>query len=165
MKITKVVINNKKRAFDVHTRGRSFVFPYAVARPAPTRENRVVAARVDVEMDREGFVYVLESGAEGAVHIDHVLDYNSDPNYMADMLLYKLTLRAQVAVKESALSTRELIRRLGTSPAQFYRLLDQTNYRKSMHQLVALLHVLGCQVDIVLTSEPRHAGVAQSRAS
>ncbi len=48
------------------------------------------------------------------------------------MVIYKLTIWAQEEVEKSDLSTRELIRWLGTSPAQFYRLLDQTNYRKSM---------------------------------
>ena len=27
---------------------------------------------------------------------------------------------------------------------------DQTNYRKSMRQLLTLLHILGCDVDVVL---------------
>lgn len=35
----------------------------------------------------------------------------------------------------SALSKREVIRRLRTSAAQFYRLLDQINYRKSVDPL------------------------------
>jgi hypothetical protein len=69
---------------------------------------------------------------------------------MRDLLLYKLTLAAQERVESSPLSKRELIRRLGTSPAQFYRLLDQTNYRKSIDQLLALLHILDCQVDLVV---------------
>ena len=150
MKIARVLPNNRKKAFEVHTYRRCYVFPYAVVRPAPTGENRVVEVRVDEEMGREGFIYVLQSEEEGAVHIDHVLEYNKDPGYMADMLLYKLTLQAQEAIKESGLSTRELIRRLGTSPAQFYRLLDQTNYRKSMRQLLSLLHLLNYDVDIVL---------------
>lgn len=153
MKITAVVPNNRKRAFEVYTRGKNYVFPYAFVRPTPTRENRVVEVRVDEDMGREGFVYRLTSGDEGAVHIDHVLEYSRDPGYMTDLLLYKLTLCAQEAVEKSALSTRELIRRLGTSPAQFYRLLDQTNYRKSMRQLLALLHVLSYDVDVVLKSQ------------
>ncbi len=69
---------------------------------------------------------------------------------MRDLLLYKLTLAAQDRVAESSLSKRELIRRLGTSPAQFYRLLDQTNYTKSIDQLMALLHILDCDVDLVV---------------
>jgi hypothetical protein len=53
-------------------------------------------------------------------------------------------------VEASSLSKRELIRRLGTSAAQFYRLLDQRNYRKSIDQLLSLLHVLDCEVDLVV---------------
>lgn len=150
MKITKVVPNNRKRAFEVYTRGKSYVFPYAAVHPTPTRENKVVAVRVDEDMGREGFVYSLAAGDGGAVHIDHVLEYHRDAGYMADLLLYKLTLHAKEAVEKSALSTRELIRRLDTSPAQFYRLLDQTNYRKSMRQLLTLLHLLGYDVDVML---------------
>jgi len=51
---------------------------------------------------------------------------------------------------ESPLSKREIIRRLGTSAAQLYRLLDQTNYRKTVDQLVALLQVLNCEVDLIV---------------
>ena len=152
MKITKVSPNNRKKAFEVDTRAGHYVFPYAVVRPTPSRGNGVVSVRVDEEMDREGFVYTLASGDEGAVHIDHVLEYNKAPAYMADMLLYRLTICAQEALRKSELSTRELIRRLGTSPAQFYRLLDQTNYQKSMRQLLALLHLLNYDVDVVLKS-------------
>jgi hypothetical protein len=48
-------------------------------------------------------------------------------------------LTAQERVKNSYLSKRELISRLGLSQAQFYGLLDQTNYEKSIDQLIALL--------------------------
>ena len=51
------------------------------------------------------------------------------------------------------LSTREIIRRLGTSPAQYYRLLDQTNYRKSVRQLLALLHIVNCKVEFVVEAD------------
>ena len=46
-----------------------------------------------------------------------------------------------------------MIRRLGTSATQFYRLLDQTNYRKSIDKLLALLHVLDCDVDLVVRAK------------
>ena len=42
------------------------------------------------------------------------------------------------------------VRRLGTSAAQLYRLLDQTNYRKSVDQVLNLLHVLDCDVDLIV---------------
>jgi hypothetical protein len=53
-------------------------------------------------------------------------------------------------VARSALSRRELIRRLRTSPAQFYRLLDQTNYKKSVDQLLNLLRILDCDIDLIV---------------
>jgi hypothetical protein len=94
--------------------------------------------------------YVLESGKSGTIHIEQVLEYNQDPTCLRDLLLYRLTLEAQKRIAESALSKREIIRRLGTSAAQLYRLLDQTNYRKSIDQVLVLLQVLNCDVDLVI---------------
>ena len=37
-----------------------------------------------------------------------------------------------------------------TSVPQLYRLLDPANHRKSMRQLISLLHVLNCDVDLVV---------------
>ncbi len=109
---------------------------------------------VDKELGNEGFTYELESADEGTVHIDHVLEYNRDPRYMRDLLLYNLTLTVQDRVRNSPLSKRELIRRLGTSPAQFYRLLDQTNNQKTIDQLMTLLHILDYEVEIVVKEKP-----------
>jgi hypothetical protein len=41
-------------------------------------------------------------------------------------------------------------RRLGTSVPQLYRLLDPTNARKTINQLVSLLHVLDCDVELIV---------------
>jgi hypothetical protein len=68
--------------------------------------------------------------------------------------LYALTLEAQKRVAASPLSRRELIRRLDTSATHFCRLLDQTNYRKSLEQLVSLLQILDCDVRLVVRSKP-----------
>ena len=68
-------------------------------------------------------------------------------------MLYKLTLEAQKRIEKSPLAKREIIRRLGTSAAQLYRLLDQTNYRKSVDQLLALLQVLDCEVELVVRAK------------
>jgi hypothetical protein len=88
-----------------------------------------------------------------------VLEYNEDPGYMRDLMLYKLTLEAQKRVKASPLSKREIIRRLGTSATQFYRILDQTNYRKSIDQALQLLHVLDCEVELVVRDRDRAANI------
>ena len=82
-----------------------------------------------------------------------MLEYNQDPAYLRELLIYKLTVEAQRRVEASPLSKREMIRRLGTSATQFYRLLDQTNYRKSIDKLLALFHVLDCDVDLVVRAK------------
>ena len=155
MKITSVRHDNRKKAFEVATQDPRYWFPFAKLRLRPTQANPVTNVHVDGELGKEAFTYELQSGEEGTVHIDQVLDYNRDPRYMRDLLLYKLTLVAQERVKGSSLSKRELIRRLGTSPAQLYRLLDQTNYSKSIDQLMALLSILDCEVDLVIKKARR----------
>ncbi len=153
MKIRSVRFNNRKRAFEVTTGSKTLRFPYAKAEPAPTRDDSVVRAIVDKELAREGFVFTLQSGCRGTVHVDQVLEYNQDPDYLRDLLLYKLTLETQKRVEASPLAKREIVRRLQTSATQFYRLLDQTNYRKSVDQLLRLLHVLDCDVDLVVRAK------------
>jgi len=49
-------------------------------------------------------------------------------------------------MKASHLSKHEVVRRLKISPSQLYRLLDPTNYRKSIDEMLRLLTVLGCRV-------------------
>lgn len=153
MKIKSVDTNNRKRAFEVKTARQTFLFPYSKTDPPPTTSDPIVDVSVDDELGREGFTYRLTSGMEGSVHIEQVLEYNQDPSYMRDLLLYKLTIEAQKRVAASSLSKREIIRRLGTSPAQFYRLLDSTDYRKSVDKVLLLLHVLDCDVDLVVRAK------------
>lgn len=105
---------------------------------------------IDRELANEAVTYVLDSGAEGAVHIEQALEYNQDPAYFADLLVHQLTTEAVRSVESSGLSRREIARRLKTSVPQLYRLLDPSNSRKSISQLVSLLHVLDCDVQLVV---------------
>jgi len=157
MKIKEITPNNRKKAFEIQTDGKNYLFPYAKLDVQPSPKNRINKVYIDAELGNDAFTYELESGDEGTVHIDHVLEYNRDPKYLRDMLLYKLTLIVQKHVQESSLSKRELIRRLETSPAQFYRLLDQTNTSKSIDQLMSLLEILDCEVDFVVKTKPPFA--------
>ena len=150
MKLRSVKHNNRKRTFEVRTSSKTLVFPFSKADPTPTLEDPVTELFVDDELGREGFSYVLRSGRTGTVHGEQVLEYNQDPNCRRNLLLYKLTIEAQKRVAASPLSKREIMRRLGTSAAQLYRLLDQTNYRKSIDQVLALLQVLNCEIDLVV---------------
>lgn len=153
MKLRSVRHNNRKKVFEVRTGARTFLFPFAKTDPQPSASDLVVRVFVDQEIAREGFTYVLASGREGTVHVEQVLEYNEDPSYLRDLLLYRLTLEAQKRVEKSPLAKREIIRRLGTSAAQLYRLLDQKNYRKSVDQLVSLLQILDCDVDFVVRAK------------
>lgn len=160
MKIAGVRVNNRKRQFEVETRRGTLAFPFSQTEPSPSSEYPVKGVFVDPELGREAFTYLLASGVEGSVHIDSVLEYNEDPTYMAELALYQITTEARKEFEASPLSAREIARRLGTSPAQLYRLLDSTNYSKSMRQLLSLLYVLGydVQVDVKARESHRVAG-------
>jgi len=82
VKIISVAANNHKHAFVVVTRRGQWSFPFGKTDPAPSSTDPIVELYVDPELAREGFTYVLASGAEGSVMMDHVLDYNEEPGYM-----------------------------------------------------------------------------------
>lgn len=155
MKIRTIAANNRRKAFEIEVGKKTLFFPYARLRLKPTTQNRVKEVYADPELGREAFTYVLERGDEDSIHLDEVLEYNQDPEHLRQLLVYNLTLDVQKRVAASSLSKREIIRRLGTSASQFYRLLDQTNYSKSVGQLVALLHILDCRVDLVVRKRSR----------
>lgn len=150
MKIRSVTHNSRRKTFEIRTSAKSLSFPFSRAEPRPSTADPITDTFVDAESGREAFSYGLASGRRGTVHIEQVLEYNQDPSYLRDLLLYKLTIEAQRRITRSPLSKREVVRRLGTSAAQLYRLLDQTNYRKSVDQLLALLQVLDCEIDLVV---------------
>lgn len=150
MKIQTVEANNHKKAFELRTVRDTFVYPYAKLDLPPTGDNRVVAVFPDPDTGREAFTYRLESGAEDTIHLDAVLEYHQDPAYLNEVLLHRLTVEARKAIEQSELAKREVVRRLGTSASQLYRLLDPSHTSKSVGQLLALLHLLGREVDIVV---------------
>jgi len=151
VKIRSVSVNRRRKAVNIKTSSQAYPFSFSRLDPAPTVDDEIVECGVDAELAREAFWYRLRSGRTGTVHVEQVLEANADPRHMRDMLLYKLTIEAQERVAATPLSKRELARRLNTSLTQLYRLLDQTNYRKSVDQVLALLRVLDCDVDFVVT--------------
>lgn len=168
IRIADVVANNRRKAFEVTVAGRVLPFPYSRLEAPPTAENPVQRVFVDPELGGEGFTYVLQDGEEESLHVDAVLDYNRDPAYLQDLLLYDLTLEAQRAAEASDLTKREIIRLMRTSASQFYRLLDPANQRKSIGQMLALLSVLGCDVQLLVKNRGgagRSARVKRLRAS
>jgi hypothetical protein len=151
VKIRRLTVNQRKAQLEIGvSSGRIYPFPFSRLDPRPTPKNRIRAAFIDRELGNEGVTYVLESGAEGSLHIDHVLEYNEDPRLLSELLTHRLTLEARERIDRARLSRREIVRRMRTSLPQLYRLLDPANTRKSLNQLVALLHVLGCDVDVTV---------------
>lgn len=161
MKIRTVNANNHKRAFEVALCNGIHSFPYSKTNPAPTTHDPIVRVYVDDEFGREAFTYILQSGAEGSVHVDSVLEYNQDPGCMRDLLLYNLTLEAQRCMQASPLTQAEIMRRAKTSASQIARLLDTSNRTKSVDRLLVLLGAMDCAVDF--TVRPRTQSLDRPR--
>jgi len=150
VKIRRVTFNNRTQSFGVRVGAVDHEFPYAALERSAPRRLRVVRAFVDPELGREAFTFETDDGTTGAVHVDNVLLHCHDPGAEAEATLYRLTLAAGDALAESGLSKRAVARRLGTSMSQLTRLLDATNHAKSVERMMALLRVLGREVDIVV---------------
>jgi DNA-binding TFAR19-related protein (PDSD5 family) len=151
VKITSLKADNRKKEFVLVTKtGAKYAFPFAQCAPAPQPDNRLLEFFIDDELANEAFTYRLQSGDEGSVHLEQVLEFNEEPEYLAELLLYRLSLEARKRIDKSKLSRRQIARQLNTSVPQLYRLLDPANTGKSMKQLVALLHVLDCDVNLVV---------------
>ncbi len=150
IKIKEVNYDNKKRCFYIETSRGTLPFPYSKLHLIPTGNNKIKKAYADKEIAYDGFTYILESGDEDTVPVDAVLEYNKDPDYMRQMLLYKLSLKAQKILEKKKINKREVIRRLKTSPAQFYRLIDQAFYGKTVDQMIRLLSALDYSVEVVI---------------
>ena len=142
MKILSVKLNNRKKTLEIDTRKGHMILPFSKLHLVPTPKNRIKSVFVDKEMGREAITYTLRSGQEDTVPLDAFLEYNRDPEYFRKLFLYKLTLKSDLAVKKSKLGVREIARKLNTSPAQLYRLLDTANYSKTIDQMVKLLTCL-----------------------
>lgn len=170
MKIGEVNADARKKAFTIRTAGGEYAFPYAKLRVAPSPEDPVETVFPDPDLGREAFTYRLRSGAEDTVHLDEVREFAQDPQYLQELLLHSLTIEARRGLEESGLGKRQVSRLLGTSASQLYRLLDPTNQKKSVGQMLALLHLVDRDVSLVVNkksprslSAPRKRGARRKR--
>jgi hypothetical protein len=150
VKIIRVTAKNRKKVFEVRTRKGVWTYPYAKLDVTPSADDPLVTVYVDKELGREAFTYQLASGREDSIHIDRVLEHNQDAGYMANLLLYRLTVAANERLKSSSMTIRGLAQQLHTTPAHIDRLLDTTNHRKSVRQMLDLLYHLDCEVEFVV---------------
>ena len=147
-RIDEVKIDNRRKLITISSGQDKFSLPYAKLDLRPSPNNPIVKIFVDQELGSRAVTYFLQAGEEDSVHLNAFFDYNRDPLYLQKVLKLKLTLIAQQALKRSGLSRAELRRRLGTSASQLIRLLDQTNYSKSIDQLLRLVSVLGVGIEL-----------------
>lgn len=162
MKIKSVEFNNRRKVFTVKTARGEFEFPYSKSDPPPVRGNYVREAFVDPELGNEAFTYVLDSGKEGSIPLDAILEYNEDPDLMNELLMYNLTLALKKAMENRSMSKREIIKRLGTSPAQFYRILESNSSGKSLGQISRLLYLLDYDLELIIRDK-RHGRGSKRR--
>ncbi len=153
LKIRGVSFDNKKRCFYILSAKGNLPLPYSKLRLVPTRTNKIKKAYADPECGLHAFTYILESGEEDTVPFDAVLEYNKDPEYVGDMLLYKLTCQAQDIIEKNKVNKREVMRRMKIFPSQFYRLINQAFYGKTIDQMLKLLWALDATIEVKVNNK------------
>lgn len=153
VKIRSVVVNNRKKSVEIVTKNGLLSLPFSRLPTPPTSKDPIVKIFVDRELENMGITYVLKSGQEDAVLLDAFLDYNRDPDYVRQWMIYHLTIQAQDLLKKSDLSKHEITRRLKTSPSQLARLLNHANTRKSLDEMLRLIAVLGYRLEWLVVKD------------
>src|SRR3990167_6639950 len=153
MKIKKATVNNRKKRIEIETTQGSYALPFSRLELKPQSHDRIKEIYVDRDLGGKAVTYILDSGQEDSVHMDAFLDFNKDPSFLREVAIHQLTISANKLIQKSGLSKQEIIRRLRTSPSQLYRLLDPSNYRKSIDEMLRLLSVLGCTVECRILPE------------
>lgn len=164
MKIDAVEIDRRRRSLIIRVGDRAYRFPFAKLPLPPTEGDPLEEAFADPELGCEAFTYRLRSGREDAVHLDNVRLVALDPEALQELLLHRLTVEANEGLEESGLGKRQVARMLGTSPSQLYRLLDPTNYSKSIGQMLALLHLVDREVHVTVRHRRESVHEAESLA-
>ena len=147
MKVTDVKIDSRKKELVITAGRKTFRYPLAFV----SSGDGVIAAEADQETGNEAITCLLASGNTRTVHLDDIRAQLGDADYLREQMLYGMTLQAQKSVRERRVAKRGLCRLLHTSPAQVYRLLDQTCYSKTVDQMLRLLQVLGCTVKLEIS--------------
>lgn len=164
MKIKAIEANRRQKAFLIQAKGAEYSFPFAKLRVEPTTDDPVEEVFPDPELGGEAFTYRLVSGMEDTVHLDAVREFSRDPEYLHELFVHQLTIEARRGLEESGLGKRQVSRQLGTSASQLYRLLDPSNRKKSIGQMLALLHLVDREVKLVVTQRSRVAQTAAQEA-
>ena len=146
MKIIDVENNNRTKRITISTKNGDLILPYAKLRLIPNKDNRISEIFVDPELANRAITYLLEDGQEDSVHMDAFLEFEQDPDHTRDMALHNMTLDALEKFEESDYTKSDLAQMLKTSRSQVNRLLDPSNYDKSLDEVLRLIGALGFEV-------------------
>lgn len=142
----------RSKGFIVHMGKRRLFYPFAMLDPRPTLKDPFIRGYADGTFGNEVVHYVLQSGKQGRISAEDVLHYYREVSELRGKVLYTLSIEAWERIQQSPLSRRQILKRLRTSASQLDRLLDETNFYKSINGVLDLLEVLGCDVDITVRS-------------
>ena len=152
-KFTRFYPDYRAKVFIVHLGQRKLRYPFGLLDPKPSTRDRFVRCYADEQLGEAGLWYVLESGRQGFLSANQVLKFYREPSDVKGHVLWVLTLAAIEHLKPTPLSRRQILKRLHTSSAQLERLVDASNVRKSVDGVLALLEVLGYEVEITVRRE------------
>ena len=138
----------------MHLGQRKLLYPFALLTPRPSTKDRFVHSYGDEKLGQQAIWYVLQSGKQGYLSAEQVLTFYREPSDVKATVLWQLTRAAIEHVKQTGLSRRQILRRMRTSSAQLDRILDASNVRKSVDGVLALLEVLGYEVEVTVRPKP-----------
>ena len=148
--ISRIYADYRSKGFFVHMGERKLLYPFVMLDPRPGLKDRMLRVYADEKLGREVIHYVLQSGRQGRISAEDVLLYYREPSDLRGKVLYTLTIEALERIQQCPLSQRQILKRLRTSASQLDRLLDASNFYKSINGVLDLLEVLGCDVDITV---------------
>jgi len=149
-KFTRFYPDYRARVFVVHLGQRKLRYPFALLDPRPSPKDRFIRSYGDEKLGQQAIWYVLQSGRQGFLSAEQVLTFYREPSDVKGNLLWTLTTAAIEHMKHTGLSRRQILKRLHTSSAQLDRILDASNVRKSVDGVLALLEVLGYEVEVTV---------------
>ncbi len=157
MKIGSVRAVPQARYFEVETPRGHLRVPYSRVVPRPTGKDRVARVLVENQPGLEGFHFFLSKGRVGWVSIDSVLKEHLDPAHTADLLASQLAAEARKRLAKVPLFHADVCRQLAVSAEQLNSLVEPGKGHRSLRQLLFLVSVLGCQVELRLSNSARRA--------
>jgi hypothetical protein len=96
MKISRVFLNNRKKAFVLQADGNSYEWPLSLLKLKPKLSDPVVHFEVDREIASQGITYRLKSGKEDTILLEQILALYQDPETIRRQILYDLTIIASL---------------------------------------------------------------------